>query len=185
MDTKTDVAADSTAAEERAAVPAVRQQVYELLYLVPLHDNAEERTAIHSRVAEIITADGGRIITSREFARQRLAYPIGTHTAGEYELVEFAAPTTALQSITRELGLEPRLLRYIVTVKSARVRSIGANVETIERTQSERAVAAKAAAAMKAGKESEQQPAAASDTPPEAIADLDEKLDEILGKEMV
>lgn len=153
-------------------------QVYELLYLIPLQDREPDRTTIREQVVKVLQANGGTVSTTREVARQRLAYPIKRQQAGEYALVEFTAAGPAVKDIERELRLLPFVLRCLVTVKSEKARAVGAQIEATERAKARereaKAVVAERAAAVTA-------PIAE----PSVIEDLDKKLEEILGKEMV
>lgn len=153
-------------------------QTYELLYLTPLHDKDTERTAIREQVAKVIQAGGGSILATRDIARQRLSYPVKSNQAGEYMLVEFTAPGGApIASIQRELRLLAGVLRLMVTVKSEKARSVGAEIEAKERAQAQ-VDAAKAVAVERA-------PTPVPVGEPKTIEDLDKRLEEILGKEMV
>jgi ribosomal protein S6 len=151
---------------------------YELLYLTPLQDREPDRTAIREQVVKVLQANGGTVVTTREVARQRLAYPIKRQQAGEYTLVEFTAAGPTVKEIERELRLQPFILRCLVTVKSEKARAVGAQIEVMERTKA-REREAKAAAAERAAA------VTAPTAEPSAIEDLDKKLEEILGKEMV
>lgn|GEM_PF-6819411 len=151
---------------------------YELLYLTPLQDADANRVGIREQVARVIQAEGGSVAAARDIARQRLSYPIKRQQAGEYTLVEFTAPGAAVAGIKRELRLIPAMLRLLVTVKSEKARAVGHEIEALERTKAQ-ADAAKAAAAERAAE------APVSAEPTKVIEDLDKKLEEILGKEMV
>lgn len=151
--------------------------VYELLYLTPLQDTDTARQAVRDRVAKVIQEGGGSVAATREVARQRLAYPIKRHAAGEYTLVEFTVPGGAVAGIQRELRLFGDLLRMMVTTKLEKARAVGAELEAMERAQA-RQDAAKAVVAERA-------PAPTRAEPPQPIEDLDKRLEEILGKEMV
>lgn len=156
--------------------PLVRDGSYELLTCSPVLDTEEARNAMLASIAALITDAGGTVTANREFARQRLAYPIGSHTAGEYVLTEFRAPSRVPAHVTRELRLMPNILRAQVTVKNAKARAVGANVEAMERDRAARDAAARAATTAKP---------VSAEQPPDTIENLDEKLEEILGKEMI
>ncbi len=154
--------------------------VYELLYLTPLLEREPERIAIRDAVTKQIQTAGGAVVTTREIARQRLSYPIRKQQAGEYTLVEFTAPGTELGALERELRLRADILRLLVTKKIEKARVVGMELEAKERAK-EQVEAAKAAVAERAAEAT----VAAAAPSPQAIEDLDKKLEEILGKEMV
>ena len=152
-------------------------QTYELLYITSLQDTDAGRTAIKEQAAKLIQEAGGMVVAVREIARQRLSYPIKKQQAGEYTLVEFNAPGAALRGLERELRLLPMFLRILVTTKLEHVRVLGAEIEAMERAKAEGGGVPKTFATASA-------PAAAI-PPPQVIEDLDKRLEEILGKEMV
>ncbi|MBI4143065.1 30S ribosomal protein S6 [Candidatus Uhrbacteria bacterium] len=154
--------------------------VYELLYLTPLLEREPERIAIRDAVTKQIQTAGGAVVTTREIARQRLSYPIRKQQAGEYTLVEFTAPGTELGLLERELRLRADILRLLVTKKIEKARVVGMELEAKERAK-EQVEAAKAVVAERAAETT----VAATAASPQAIEDLDKKLEEILGKEMV
>ena len=151
---------------------------YELLYLTPLQDADANRTAVREQVTKVIQTDGGSVVAVRDVARQRLSYPIKRQQAGEYALVEFTAPGAAVAGIERELRLLPAILRLLIVVKSEKARVVGREIEALERMKAQED-AAKAAADERAAE------TVASAEPTKVIEDLDKKLEEILGKEMV
>lgn len=153
-------------------------QTYELLYLTPLQDAEDRRTAIRERVGKVIQDAGGAIAATRDIARQRLSYPIRKQQAGEYALVEFTVANRAVAEIERELRLLPEILRLMVTTKLEKARAVGHELDAMERARAQED-AAKAAAAERVVT------APAPVAEPAAIEDLDKRLEEILGKEMV
>lgn len=155
-------------------------QVYELLYLTPLFDADTVRTTARERVTKVLQEGGGSVMATREIARQRLAYPVRRQQAGEYTLVEFTAPATALRGIERELRLLSDVLRIMVTAKLEKARAVGAEIEAIERAKATEETA-KASVAERVAATATTAPIAE----PKPIEDLDKRLEEILGKEMV
>ena len=153
-------------------------QTYELLYLTPLQDAEDSRTALRERVGKIIQDAGGAIAATREVARQRLSYPIKKQQAGEYMLVEFTVANRSVSAIERELRLFPEILRLMVTTKLEKARAVGHELEAMERAQAQEEAAKVTAAERTAD-------APAPSAAPVAIEDLDKRLEEILGKEMV
>jgi len=154
-------------------------QTYELLYLTPLQTIDDARREVRDRVTAVVQSSGGSIMATREFSRQRLSYPLGKHDAGEYTIVEFTAAGDSLATIGRELRVTSGILRHLITVKSEKARPVGAEVAAMERERAARDAA-------KADAESAAHRAASSTTEePKVIEDLDQRLEEILGKEMI
>lgn len=151
-------------------------QVYELLYITPLQNDDAARTAIRERVTKVLQDAGATIAAARDFARQRLAYPIKKQQAGEYVIVDFSAANNATRGIERELRLLSDVLRIMVTRKLEKARSVGAEIEAKERAKETKAAAADTTPTVSV---------AAPAREPQVIEDLDKKLEEILGKEMI
>ncbi|MBI4433913.1 30S ribosomal protein S6 [Candidatus Uhrbacteria bacterium] len=156
-------------------------QTYELLYLTPLQNADPDRVAIRERVQNVIQDAGGAIRSTREIARQRLSYPIERNDSGEYTLVTFTAPGTAMAGIEREIRLLAGVLRIMLTLRSERVRTMGAAMEAMDRSENGNPESSEPTAPPTA-------PAPAAAAPvadaPKPIEDLDKRLEEILGKEM-
>jgi small subunit ribosomal protein S6 len=162
--------------------PVQIMQTYELLYLTGLQESDEQRTTIRDLVADVITSAGGSVVTTREFAKQRLAYPVDRHQAGEYMVIEFTAPEDAVAVVRRELQLKGELLRTMLTVKNTKIRPAGVDLEAQERARTARLAEAKVA---QAPVTKEKKIAVTAEVSPQPIEDLDRRLEEILGKEMV
>ncbi len=93
------------------------EQRYELLYIVPLTVTERGLSDETERVAKTIEKHSGRVVRNALWERRRLAYPIGTHTAGFYVLAEFAAEPKQVAVIERDLRLTNALVRFQMVIK--------------------------------------------------------------------
>lgn len=87
---------------------------YECMLLL---DNREVRQGwqrLKDVVAAMFTKHGGQILSSRRWDERRLAYPILRHQRGTYLLVYFAAETSSLAALRREIELSETVLRHVI-----------------------------------------------------------------------
>ena len=88
---------------------------YELM-LVLRPDIAEDRTqSILDRTTRSIAAAGGQIVKVAPWGRRRLAYPIGHHREGSYQIVLFDAPASLITELEHSLMITEEVLRHLVT----------------------------------------------------------------------
>jgi small subunit ribosomal protein S6 len=73
----------------------------------------QERTAVLDRIKEIITGDGGAIVKIDEWGKRRLAYEIKDSFDGVYYILYFQATPKTLDEVTRVLGINDRVLRFM------------------------------------------------------------------------
>ena len=98
---------------------------YELTYII---DTALEETArkeLVEKYAELIRANGGEIEKVDEtWGKRRLAYAINDMWEGWYVLVTFKAPGELPKEIERNLGINDKILRYLVIKLEEKKQSV-------------------------------------------------------------
>ena len=88
---------------------------YELM-LVLRPDVADDKAqAIIDRTTRQLVADGGQIVKVAPWGRRRLAYPIGHHREGSYQIVLFESPPEVLTELEHSLLITEEVLRHLVT----------------------------------------------------------------------
>ena len=141
---------------------------YELVYIAPGHLTDAELKPLQEKVKGYITGIGGRIPFEETLGRQRLAYPIKKVNHGVYIRNEFEHEGDGLKTLDQNLRLSGDLLRHLVTVKVLRTQKHPPRqrpVPTIPGTS-----------VPAVGKPEEQKI---------KLEDLDQKLDELLSKDIV
>lgn len=113
---------------------------YETLFILDSNQYARDPGGIHKRIDEIITDAGGKVLVSRLWMEQKLAYPMAGHHKGTYWLTYFEMEGVNLpkidrafklyESVIRELTikLEPRLIEPILA--NARGESVKVSTPT-------------------------------------------------------
>lgn len=98
-------------------------RVYELMYIInPNIGGDEEYTAYVDRINNLVTSNGGQIVTGDEpgpiGGRRKLAYPIRVESKdlneGYYVLMRFEAEPARVALLERDLKLAEPILRYLL-----------------------------------------------------------------------
>ncbi|MDD2807568.1 MAG: 30S ribosomal protein S6 [Patescibacteria group bacterium] len=143
---------------------------YEACYLVGANYTEEELIPIKEKIADLITKAGGQISLEDSLGKKKLSYPIKGNHQGYYLIYQFDLEKDKLKELDRNLKLTNELLRHMIVISNPKkgrfVPSIVENLteEKVENVKTEK-VEAKSLA---------------DDQGKIKLADLDEKLDEIL-----
>jgi len=95
----------------------MREEHYELLYILPIKFIGEEQEKIIEKVNKIVKDQDCEITKNGVFAKQKLAYPIKHVTQGVYIVVEFSGGKAEVQKINNVLKLTPEVLRHMIVTK--------------------------------------------------------------------
>ncbi len=95
---------------------AMKLRHYETLYLLHPDLNDEERQERADKLQKIITDDGGQIVKVDPWPLRKLAYRVQKQTQGWYVCMEYAAPASTIQELTRNMRLDESLMKF-VTIK--------------------------------------------------------------------
>lgn len=87
---------------------------YELMYLVQPSADEERLGAISERIQNTITTLGGAVEKVVPPVRRRLAYEVGRHREGQYQVVEFSLPTEQARELERTIKLTEDIVRHLV-----------------------------------------------------------------------
>ncbi len=120
---------------------------YELFYIVrPDLDEEQVRVAM-DEVASMVAGHGGEVGKSSLWGRRRLAYTIAGFTDGYYVLKEVSLPAEALRELERQLILDERVIRQMITLKQVYFLPEGEDRRGRVRTRSKDRAAARAGGA--------------------------------------
>jgi len=93
---------------------------YELMYVVK-PDLEEDKTAeIMEKFNNIITANGGEVVSAEKWGKRRLAYEINDYREGLYILVNFKGEAATAREIDRIMKITDEILRFMIVVKEAK-----------------------------------------------------------------
>ncbi len=95
-----------------AAAARERLREYEVVYvLAPNADNAEAER-INTKMTEIVTSFGGKLLKLDNWGRRKLAYAIKKNTRGIFVYVRFVARAGVIAEIERNMRIADSILRY-------------------------------------------------------------------------
>ncbi len=95
-------------------MPTTTTTAYELvaLYRPGLEAKID---APRKKVADIITTNGGKIVSEDDWGRRELAYPIAGETHALYRVYTLELPAAAPASISGVLNITDEVIRYLLT----------------------------------------------------------------------
>lgn len=146
---------------------------YELLYIVSNKFSEDEVKPIVEKVNKSIADNGGTIVSSADWGKKRLAYPIDGFYYGYYSLVEFEMPGENLAKVDRMIRMSNEIVRHqTVTKKVKSAEAIARDQKIAEKIAAKTIEEEKVVAAKEKAKE--------KDKDKIDLKDLDDKLDKIL-----
>ncbi len=92
---------------------ATRTSTYEILFILDSNHYARDPGGVGASVASMIEEHGGKILVSRLWAEQKLAYPIDGHFKGTYWLAYFEFEGTKMPQLNRACQLNEAILRHM------------------------------------------------------------------------
>jgi small subunit ribosomal protein S6 len=88
---------------------------YELLYIVSPRVPADDVPNAIGRVSALITAQGGEVISTDDWGRRRLAYPIRQYFEGTYVLTTLRMPPAGAPQLESQLRISEEVIRHLLT----------------------------------------------------------------------
>ena len=91
-----------------------RTNTYETLFIVNPNLEETQIEAIATKVKDLITKNGGNILSTNMWGRRRLTYNIKNRNTGFYVLVEFTAPAESISTLERFFNIEEEIMRHLI-----------------------------------------------------------------------
>ena len=151
-------------------------QHYEMLYIVHPDFTDEEHAKLTASAENLIKNEGGIISASEMLGKKKLAYPIKKAVAGYYNLLSFDIEPGKLPLIEQKFRLMTEILRFLLVIKKPvkeKPREIRPRPAVIE------------APAPRIFKKEPTKEKTKEKLQKVSIEELDKKLDEILGDDVV
>ncbi|QDV67734.1 30S ribosomal protein S6 [Rosistilla carotiformis] len=86
---------------------------YETLFILDSNHYARDPNGVGQSVATMIEEVGGKVLVSRLWAEQKLAYPIDGHFKGTYWLAYFEMEGSKLTDLNRACQLSESIVRHM------------------------------------------------------------------------
>lgn len=88
---------------------------YELVYIVSPRVAADTVASVIDRVSAIVTDGGGEVLTTDNWGRRRLAYPIKRFFEGTYVVNTLRMPAAQAKPLESALEISEEVLRHLLT----------------------------------------------------------------------
>lgn len=92
-----------------------REQLYEVMFIVPGTLNETDAAAVQARALEFIAQYEGKVAVQYNMGRRKLAYIIKQQRHGYYMVVQFNANPDNVLEIDTKLRLDGEILRHLIT----------------------------------------------------------------------
>jgi len=88
---------------------------YETVFiLTPVLSDQQMKDTVE-KFKQILKENGAEFVNEENWGLKKLAYPINHKSTGFYQLFEFKAPTTAINSLEVEFRRDERIMRFLTT----------------------------------------------------------------------
>lgn len=153
---------------------------YELMYIIPLKIEGEDSGAVADKVRAWLQVEGAKIIHEENLGKRKLAYPINHIRHGSYVVMGLDIDPAKVARVTEWFRLSSEILRAQLVSKK---------LKSPEQLAREKAFQEKLARLHAARAEAQAGPsneAPKTEAKPKVkLEELDQKLEQILGEEMV
>ena len=92
-------------------------KTYEMLYVLDAAISDEAKEKLVAKFENIVSNDGGKVVSTDKWGVKKLAYPIKYKTDGYYVLMTFEAESAVVDELDRVAGLSAEVLRRMITKK--------------------------------------------------------------------
>lgn len=89
------------------------RNVYECMFLLDPNSYARDPSGSAHKLQTLVESTGGKILASRLWNEQRLAYPINGQRKGVYWLIYFELESTSMPKFNRACQLADQVLRFL------------------------------------------------------------------------
>jgi len=154
---------------------------YEIMYIIPVKIGEDQALAVQEKVHAMLVGEGANITSEENLGKRKLAYPIDHIRHGTYVVAEFDLDPAKLAKVNDWFRLSSEVLRAQILSKQVK------NPEQLAREKAfqEKLSKLQAKSEVVEEKESESTKKSNNPSPKVKLDELDKKLEEILGKEVV
>ena len=90
---------------------------YEILYIINGEISEEEQAKITSALEALVSEAEGKILSTENLGKKKLAYPIKKIKTGYYLLSRFELPPLKLKELEKKIKLTSEILRFLILKK--------------------------------------------------------------------
>ena len=92
-----------------------KEKKYEICFILGENHTEDKAKEISKEVVRIIEKRGGKLEREFFWGKRKLAYPIKRNSFGYYFIFVFVADPVMVNKMTKDLGLDEQVLRYLTT----------------------------------------------------------------------
>ncbi len=97
------------------------ENVYETMFILNPNAYAKNPSGAASMVEDLVSGSGGKVLASRLWNEQKLAYPIDGHRKGVYWLSYFSIDSVEMPKFNRACQLQDIVLRHLAVNVDPRI----------------------------------------------------------------
>ena len=90
---------------------------YELMYIISADANEEQREALIEKYKSFVESKGGVVSGVDKLGMKKFAYTINFKNEGFYVLMNFEAPTTVVDEMTKSMNIADLVIRQMFVRK--------------------------------------------------------------------
>ena len=90
---------------------------YELMYIISADATEEQREALIEKYKSFVESKGGVVSGVDKLGMKKFAYEINFKTEGFYVLMNFEAPTTVVDEMTKSMNIADLVVRQMFVRK--------------------------------------------------------------------
>lgn len=90
---------------------------YELMYIISADANEEQREALIEKYKSFVESKGGVVSGVDKLGMKKFAYAINFKNEGFYVLMNFEAPTTVVDEMTKSMNIADFVVRQMFVRK--------------------------------------------------------------------
>jgi ribosomal protein S6 len=161
-------------------------KTYELSYIVSPEITSEEAQAKAKELESAILAKEGTVLKQSAPVAKTLSYPVGKRASGFFGILEFQIEAEKLPELQEMLSKDGKIVRHMLIIKQAanfkKERRVRTKPELKIEIQSEKPIEIEIEKKEKPAEEEPSSAKASEAKPKVELKDIEEELDQILGK---
>jgi len=130
---------------------------YEAMFLLHPDLSTEDRESAVEKFSNIIKNDGGQIVNIDQWPLRKLAYKVQKQTQGYYIVMDFGAPGSAIEELTRNFRLDEGVMKFMTTKLNDEFDPVEAAKKYTQKTAKESASEAEEKESQEAGSEGKEE----------------------------
>ncbi len=130
---------------------------YEAMFLLHPDLSTEDRESAVEKFSNIIKNDGGQVVNIDQWPLRKLAYKVQKQTQGYYIVMDFGAPGSAIEELTRNFRLDEGVMKFMTTKLDDEFDPVEAAKKYAQKTAEESAGGAEEKESQEAGSEGKEE----------------------------